>query len=63
MSDARADQIKSVIDENRNNNELTFLIKFWVGIVDLERYIPAPPILQTTSEDLMTDTQREAGRQ
>lgn len=57
MSDGRADEIKSVINEYRNANELTFLIKFWSAIVDLERHIPAPPLLQRNSEEAMTDTQ------
>ena len=63
MSDGRADQIKSVINEYRNANELTFLDKFWAAIVDLERTVPAPPVLQTTSSEPMTDTQKEAARQ
>ena len=63
MSDGRADQIKGVINEYRNANELTFLVEFWAAIVDLERYAPAPPVLQTTSEEPMTDTQKEAARQ
>ena len=62
MSDGRADQIRGVVNEYRNANELTFLIKFWAAIVDLERQVPAPHILQTSSEEPMTDVQKEAAR-
>ena len=67
MSDGRADQIKSVnrtvTDDHRNVHELTFLIKVRAAIVDLERHIAALPILQTTPEEPMTDTQKVAARQ
>lgn len=59
MSDGRADEVKSVIKVYRDANELTFLVKFWAAIVDLERRVPAPDVLQTNSEQPMTDIQRE----
>ena len=56
MLDKRADNIKTVINDYRNANELTFLVKFWVAIIDLERTVPTLPILETTSLESMTDT-------
>lgn len=62
MSDGRAYQIKSVINDYGTANELTFLIKFWAAIIDLERQVPAPDIFQTNSEKPMTDSPKEAAR-
>ena len=65
MSDGRVEEVRDVINEYRNANELTFLINFWAVIVDLKRQVPAPSVLQDlpVTEEALTETQNEAARE